>query len=66
MPTSAVADQKGMGTGCYLGTDLGQVLVHRLGVDRRHDDRGPDASGWADRAEDMNGAMPIIAYHRRA
>ena len=55
-----------MGTGCYLGTDLGQVLVHRRGVDRRHDDRGPDASGWADRAEETNGVMPIIAYHRRA
>jgi len=66
MPTSTVADQKGMRAGCHLGADLFEMVVHRLGVDEGHDDRGADAAGRADRTEDMNRAMPIIAHHRRA
>src|SRR5258706_4881639 len=39
--------------------------VHRLGVDDRQDDSGADSAVRADRAEDMNRAMPIVAHHRR-
>src|ERR1700726_2442716 len=54
-----------MGTGCHLGADLLQMLVHGLGIDGGHDDGGTDAAGRADRAEQMHGVMPIVAHHQR-
>ena len=66
MPTRAIADQKGVGAGRHLDTDLLEMEVHRCGVDARHDNRGADAASRTDRAEDMNGAMSIITHHRRA
>jgi hypothetical protein len=66
MPAGAIADQKGMGAGRHLGADLQEVMVHRLGVDDGHDDCRTDAAGRADRAEDVNRAMSVIAHHWRA
>ena len=66
MPAGAVTDQNSVRTRRHLSADFAQVLVHRLDVDARHDDGGTDASGWADRAEQIGRVMTVVAHHQRA
>jgi len=65
VPSSAVANQQGMRAGCHLCTDLLQVLVHRLGIDSGHDDCRAGRARVADRTEDVDGVMAVVAHHRR-
>ena len=44
-----------------MAADLGQVLVHCLDVDLRHDDRGADAALRADRAEQVGRFKAAVA-----
>ena len=66
MPAGAVTDQNSVRTKRHLSADFAQVLVHRLGVDARHDNGGTDASGRADRAEQIGRVMTVVAHHQRA
>ena len=50
MPPRIVANQDGMGACCHLGADRLEMLVHCLGIHRRLDDGGADATVGADRA----------------
>lgn len=63
MPTGTVANQQAMGARGNLRADFGQVLVHRLGIDCWHDDRGTDATAGADCAKYVKGIMTVIAHH---
>jgi hypothetical protein len=47
--------------GCDLGADLGQVQVHRLGVDERQHEGGADATGRADGTEQIRPVVTLIA-----
>jgi hypothetical protein len=51
MPSRTIANQNGMGARGYLCADFLQMLVHRFGVHRRHDDGGTNATLGADCAE---------------
>ena len=42
------------------------MLVHRLGIDRRHDDGRADTTLRADGAEQMCGVVAIVLHHERA
>ena len=66
VPSSTVADQQAMRAGGNLGAAFGEMLIHRLDVHPRHDDRCTDATCRANRAEDVNRIMAIVAHHRRA
>src|ERR1019366_1731412 len=65
MPASAVPDQDRVCASCHLDTDFLQMLGHRLGVDRGHDDRGAHPASGTDRAEQMRGIMAVVAHHQR-
>ena len=58
MPARAVEDEERMGTECDTAGDLGQVGVHRRGVDEGQDQPCRGAARRADRAEDIR---PLIA-----
>jgi hypothetical protein len=62
----SVADQPCVGARSDLSADLLQMFVHGLDIDGGHDDGGADAAGRADRAEQMDGVMTVVAHHRRA
>src|SRR5271155_3685511 len=64
MPTGAIEDENGMGTGCAAATDLGQVQAHQLGVDGRQHEGCSRASCRADGAEQVNPMMALIARRR--
>jgi hypothetical protein len=49
-----------------LCADFFEMLVHRLGIDRRHDDGGAHAAGRTDRAKQMYGVMAGVPHHGRA
>ena len=66
MPTSAVADQNGVGAGRDLGADFLQMRVHRLGVGVGHDHGRADAPLRADGAENVGGDVPVVAHHQGA
>jgi len=60
MPAGAVADQDGVRAGLHLRADLMQMLIHRFGIGRGHDDRSADLTGRADRAKYIDGVVTII------
>jgi hypothetical protein len=60
VPASAVAGWQAVRSRCDLYADFGQMLIHRLGIDGRLDNRRTDAVGRTDRAEDVNGIMARI------
>src|SRR6202020_2480037 len=66
VPACAVAEQHGVGARHDLGANLSQMLVHRLGVGRRHDDGSPDTASGADGAKQIGGVMTIVSHHERA
>ncbi len=61
MPAGAVEDQHGMRAGADAAADLDQMLVHRDGVDHRHDDRGAGVAHRTHRAKQVGVAEPQIA-----
>src|SRR5216683_3065731 len=61
MPAGAVEDQHGMRSGADAAADLDEMLVHRDGIDHRHDDRGAGVARRAHRAEQVGVAEPQIA-----
>ena len=65
MPSGAVAHQDGMRAGRYLRADLLEVLVHRLAVGRRHDDRRTYRTGRTDRAEQIDEVVAAVAHRKR-
>ena len=58
MPPGAVEDEERMSTGGHGAGDLGEVGVHRRGVDEGQDQPRRSAARRADRAEDIR---PLIA-----
>ena len=58
MPSGAVEDEERMGTGCDTAGDLGQVGVHRRGVDEGQDQ---PCRGAARRADCAKQIRPLIA-----
>jgi hypothetical protein len=62
MPSGTVTDQDSVRASSYLGADLLQVLVHRLGIGDRHDDRGPDPATRADCAKQIDRVMTIVPH----
>jgi hypothetical protein len=65
VPASAVEDQDGVRTGRDLSADFGQVDVHRLGADPRQHERRPGATLRAYGAEQIGGAVPLVARRAR-
>ena len=65
MPAGTVADQDCMCAWRDLCADLLQVLIHRLGIDRRHDDCSANTTGVTNRAEQIDRVMAIVAHHGR-
>lgn len=63
MPSGAVADQNGVGARRDHGGDLDEMLIHRLGIDRRHDDRRAHRALGADCPKQIDGIVPIVAHH---
>src|SRR5215469_121701 len=66
MPASAIQHQDGNGSGGDALADLHQVLVHRLDIHLRHDDRRAGLALWADGAEQVDPFVAAIAQHTRA
>ena len=66
MPSGLVDQQRGVGAGCDLRGDLGQMQVHRLGVAARQDERRALAVLGTDRAEDIGRRGPLILRRARA
>ena len=60
MPAGTVADQGGMRAWPHLYADLLKMLVHRLGVGGRHDNRGTDRTSRTDCTEQIDRIMAII------
>ena len=63
VPSGAVAGEEAMHVGGNLRADSGQVLVHGLCIGGGHGDRGTDAARRADRVEDVNGIVAVVAQH---
>ena len=61
---SAITDDRGDRARRYLCADLGQVQRHALGIGCWRNDRRPDTSPRADRAEDGGVVMTIVPHHR--
>jgi len=53
MPPSLIEDEDSVGTDVDLGTDLGKMRIHGLGIAPRHHQAGPLAPGRADGPEDI-------------
>src|SRR5215213_4152407 len=66
MPAGAVQHQHRMRASGHLRADLLEMLVHRLGVYRRHDDGGTEATVRTDRTEQVRGIMATVPHHQRA
>ena len=66
MPTSTVEDQKGDGTEADACADFGQMLVHGLDADGRHDEGGAGTARRADGAEQVGPGEPPVALDPRA
>jgi hypothetical protein len=62
MPSGTVTDQGSVRASPYLRADLLQMLVHRLGIGDRHDDRGPDPATRADCAKQIDRIMTIVPH----
>src|SRR4051794_26388311 len=65
VPSGAITDQHSMSICCDLRAGLLQVLVHRLGIDGRHNDGSADPTGRTNCAEQMHRIMTVVADHRR-
>ena len=59
MLPGTVQNQYGVSAGGHLRADFLEMLVHRRGIDRRHDDGRADAALRADGAEQMCGVLAI-------
>jgi len=53
VPAGLVEDDDGMCTGRDLGSDLGEVQVHRFGIAGGHDEGRALSLLWADGSEDV-------------
>jgi hypothetical protein len=60
MPARLIDEERSMGARRDLSGDLGQVVVHRLGVAPRHDERRAFAVSGTDRAEDIGRGGSLI------
>ena len=65
MPAGAVERDDGVRARRDLGADLGEVQVHRLGVDERQHEGGANPSGRADRTEQIGPVVALIARRAR-
>ena len=66
VPAGAVTDQDGMRAWRDLCADLLQVLIHRLGIEGRHHNGRANTTFVADRAQQVDRVVAIVAHHRRA
>ena len=66
MPAGTVEDQQRVCARCRLRADFFEMLVHRFGIDRGHDDGGADAAGRANGTKQMDRVVADISYHGRA
>ena len=60
MPAGLVEDDHGVGIRGHLGGDLGQVQVHRRGVDIGQDERRGALACRAHRGEEVGGGVPLV------
>jgi hypothetical protein len=65
MPTGTVEDQQGDRTDADACADFGQMLVHGLDADCRHDEGGAGAARRADGAEQVGPGEPPVALDPR-
>ena len=65
VPTSTVEDQQGDGTDADAFADFGQMLVHGVDTDDRHDQGGAGAACRADGAEQVGPGEPPVAPDAR-
>jgi hypothetical protein len=65
VPAGTVEDQQGDGTDADALADFGQMFVHGLDADCRHDQRGAGAARRADGAEQVSPGKPPIAPDAR-
>jgi hypothetical protein len=66
MPAGTIEDQHRVRARCHLCTDFLQMLVHRFGVDGRHDDGGTNSSVGAYGTEQMHRVVAGVPHHGRA
>ena len=60
MPARLIDEERGMGAGCDLRSDFGEVEGHRLAVATRHDERRALAVLRADRAENVGRGGSLV------
>ena len=60
MPTGAVEQQNGVGSGCDVVGYLVEVELHCLGIGEGHREGGADASGGTDGAEEIGAVVTLI------
>ena len=65
VPAGTAEDQQGDGTDADALADFGQMFVHGLDADCRHDQRGAGAARRADGAEQVSPGKPPIAPDAR-
>jgi hypothetical protein len=65
VPTSTVEDQQGDGTDADAFADFGQMFVHGVDTDYRHDQGGAGAARRADRAAQVGPGEPSVAPDAR-
>ena len=61
LPTGTFKDQQRDRTRTNLSTNLPEVLIYGVGVDRGHDDDGTDPAGGTDRAEQVGAVVTIVS-----
>ena len=66
MPPRTIDDNDGMDTTRNFFGNLGQMKVHSLDVDGRHDERRAYVTRRTDRTEDIGVRIALIALHARA
>ena len=61
VPAGAVQDDDGMRARSDVAADLGEMQVHRLGIDLGQNQAGADAARRTNRAEDVGPIVALIA-----
>ena len=60
VPSGSVEQQDGVGAVCDMARDFVEVELHRLGVGVGQGERGADAAGGADRAEQVGVVVALV------
>ena len=66
MPSGLIDEKDGVGSWCDRLGDFREVQVHRFDIGVGKHERGPDAAGWADCAENVGPFVTAISWRWRS